>query len=368
MCPLLAEQSVTAIYAGLRPATQFKDYQIEALPDRNWITVGGIRSTGLTGALGIAAACRASSTPSISARCARSARASWTPVPNLAEHLPRPYQQPGAGEIVCHCELVTRGEIDAALARPAARRRPRRPEAPHPLHDGPLPGLLLQRAGSELAQVGCERPCTREPGRVTEHQVLIVGGGPAGLSAARRSLASACATSSCSSARARPAASRAIAATSASARASSRLLTGPAYARRLVESARNIQIRTASPLRASSLAVACTWRRPPGRQRWRGAASCWRPARESRRAPPGSCRATGRGVWSPPEPCSRWSISEAASVRARGRRRHRARILLDSADHAARTHPAAALVEEEARIVAPGPARGSHGSCSACAC
>ena len=39
-------------------------------------------------------------------------------MPNLAEHLPRPYQQPGSGEIVCHCELVTRGEIEAALAGP----------------------------------------------------------------------------------------------------------------------------------------------------------------------------------------------------------------------------------------------------------
>ena len=52
--PALAGETVTALYAGLRPATQFKDYQIEALADRNWITAAGIRSTGLTGALGIA--------------------------------------------------------------------------------------------------------------------------------------------------------------------------------------------------------------------------------------------------------------------------------------------------------------------------
>jgi glycerol-3-phosphate dehydrogenase len=37
-------------------------------------------------------------------------------VPNLAEHRPRRYQEPGYGEIVCHCELVTRSEIDAALS------------------------------------------------------------------------------------------------------------------------------------------------------------------------------------------------------------------------------------------------------------
>jgi len=115
--PRLANEAVTAIYAGLRPATQFKDYQIEALPDRSWITVGGIRSTGLTGALGIAqyvgglygrhfGTLRETAIPKA------------TPMPNLAEHLPRLYQQPGSGEIVCHCELVTRGEIELALHGP----------------------------------------------------------------------------------------------------------------------------------------------------------------------------------------------------------------------------------------------------------
>jgi glycerol-3-phosphate dehydrogenase len=39
-------------------------------------------------------------------------------MPNLAEHLPRSYQQAGSGEIVCHCEMVTRGEIEAALQGP----------------------------------------------------------------------------------------------------------------------------------------------------------------------------------------------------------------------------------------------------------
>jgi glycerol-3-phosphate dehydrogenase len=115
--PRLADQTVTAVYAGLRPATQFKDYQIEALPDRNWITVGGIRSTGLTGALGIA-----QHVEGLYVRHFGTLQEAAAPKPilmsNLAEHLPRPYQQPGSGEIVCHCELVTRGEIDAALQGP----------------------------------------------------------------------------------------------------------------------------------------------------------------------------------------------------------------------------------------------------------
>jgi glycerol-3-phosphate dehydrogenase len=115
--PGLAQESVTATYAGLRPATQFKDYQIAALRAQNWISVGGIRSTGLTGALGIAqhvAGLYAENFGLLSELAAPI----WTPVPNLAEHLPRPYQQPGYGEVVCHCELATRAEIESALSGP----------------------------------------------------------------------------------------------------------------------------------------------------------------------------------------------------------------------------------------------------------
>jgi glycerol-3-phosphate dehydrogenase len=115
--PALAGEAVTATYAGLRPATEFKDYQIEALPDRNWITVGGIRSTGLTGALGIAQHVAGLYAQHFG-QLATNQPPIWTPVPNIAEHVERPYQKPGYGEIVCHCELVTRSEIEAALAGP----------------------------------------------------------------------------------------------------------------------------------------------------------------------------------------------------------------------------------------------------------
>ena len=52
--PSLKEHTVIGTYAGLRPATEFKDYCIECLPHKGWITVGGIRSTGLSACLGIA--------------------------------------------------------------------------------------------------------------------------------------------------------------------------------------------------------------------------------------------------------------------------------------------------------------------------
>jgi glycerol-3-phosphate dehydrogenase len=45
---------VTAVDAGLRPATEGKEYRIRAREGRSAITVGGIRSTGLSAALGIA--------------------------------------------------------------------------------------------------------------------------------------------------------------------------------------------------------------------------------------------------------------------------------------------------------------------------
>lgn len=51
--PLLTRHDVVGQYTGVRPATQFKDYIISADPKKNWITVGGIRSTGLSGCLGI---------------------------------------------------------------------------------------------------------------------------------------------------------------------------------------------------------------------------------------------------------------------------------------------------------------------------
>lgn len=114
MLPGLANIDVTAVYAGLRPATQFKDYQITAQPDRRWMTVAGIRSTGLTAALGIAQ--HVAGLYGASFGRLQDAEPIWTPVPNLCEENPRPYQNPLGCEILCHCEWVTRAEIDSALA------------------------------------------------------------------------------------------------------------------------------------------------------------------------------------------------------------------------------------------------------------
>ena len=116
MLPLLRSHEVTATYAGLRPATQFKDYQIECDKNRRWITLGGIRSTGLTSALGIA-----SHVLNLYAQAfgeVQEAAPIWTPVPNLTEVRPRHFSEAGSGDILCHCENVTRGEIESALSGP----------------------------------------------------------------------------------------------------------------------------------------------------------------------------------------------------------------------------------------------------------
>ena len=121
--PGLAHEDVTAIYAGLRPASEFKDYQIHARAGQNYVTVGGIRSTGLSSALGVAR--------HVQALCEgfdqdRNPLADpiWPQVGNLVDDRDdkrsRDWQCPGNDGIVCHCELVTRREIETVLSDPLA--------------------------------------------------------------------------------------------------------------------------------------------------------------------------------------------------------------------------------------------------------
>lgn len=119
--PGLADIPVTATYAGLRPASDRKEYRIGADPARRYVSVGGIRSTGLSSALGIARHVfdlhQADASPFDAP-----AEPTWPRMPVLAEDGPRGWQMPDNGGIVCHCELVTRREIDAALHGPLAAR------------------------------------------------------------------------------------------------------------------------------------------------------------------------------------------------------------------------------------------------------
>jgi glycerol-3-phosphate dehydrogenase len=119
MLPALAGVPVTAAYAGLRPASEHKDYQVKARAERRYVTVGGIRSTGLSSALGLAREVhRLLETFGDSYRPPQ--QVAWPQAGVLTDYAERAWAQPDNGGIVCHCELVTRREIEAALDGPLA--------------------------------------------------------------------------------------------------------------------------------------------------------------------------------------------------------------------------------------------------------
>ncbi|MFT5113571.1 MAG: glycerol-3-phosphate dehydrogenase [Parasphingorhabdus sp.] len=117
--PELANHNVTASYAGIRPASEFKDYCIQPFAEQNYISVGGIRSTGLSGALGIANHVFGLY-QAMGNNHTRIDNIIFPDVLPLAESLERNWSKPGNGGIVCHCELVTRHEIEQALSGPLA--------------------------------------------------------------------------------------------------------------------------------------------------------------------------------------------------------------------------------------------------------
>jgi glycerol-3-phosphate dehydrogenase len=119
--PRLTEHEVTAAYAGLRAATEHSDYQIAADASRRYVCVGGIRSTGLTGSMGIAEHV-ASELEQIGLPLDTHEDGPRASMPNIGELAPRPYQQaelissdPQYGTVLCFCERVTRGEVRDAL-------------------------------------------------------------------------------------------------------------------------------------------------------------------------------------------------------------------------------------------------------------
>ena len=122
--PGLAGEEVTSTYAGLRAATEHSDYQVYADEKRRYACAGGIRSTGLSASLGIAEHV----VEQLGAAGLKLRPRACGPVPvmpYIGEAGMRPYQDakriaadPAYGQIVCHCERVTRGEIRDALASP----------------------------------------------------------------------------------------------------------------------------------------------------------------------------------------------------------------------------------------------------------
>jgi glycerol-3-phosphate dehydrogenase len=122
--PTLLEHEVTAVYAGLRAATEHDDYQLSVDGEEGYACVGGIRSTGLTASMAIAEHVRKElGAAGLSLRPKESGPA--VRMPNIGDLGPRPYEQSERiaenadyGRIVCFCERVTRGEILDALRSP----------------------------------------------------------------------------------------------------------------------------------------------------------------------------------------------------------------------------------------------------------
>jgi glycerol-3-phosphate dehydrogenase len=122
--PDLVAEEVTATYAGLRAATQHRDYQIRIDAGLRYACVAGIRSTGLSASLGIAEYV-VDELASAGLPLAEHKGPPPAPplMPCLGEAGTRPYADaeriaadPDYGRVVCHCERVTRGEIRDALA------------------------------------------------------------------------------------------------------------------------------------------------------------------------------------------------------------------------------------------------------------
>lgn len=123
--PALQQEEITATYSGLRAATEHEDYQIHLDEKQRYLCVGGIRSTGLSGSMGIAEyvveLLRASDLTLHPTDAFKSIA-----MPYLGEdqhkkvsHNPDCIKQnPDYGRILCHCEQVSRGEIIDAMNSP----------------------------------------------------------------------------------------------------------------------------------------------------------------------------------------------------------------------------------------------------------
>ncbi len=157
--PKLLEHEVTAVYAGLRAATEHVDYQLSVHAPEGYACVGGIRSTGLSASMAIAEHVRDELGAAGLRLEPRSAPPPEFVMPNIGERSDRPYQRRDLidsdadyGRIVCFCERVTRGEVRDAMRRPAPRRGPRRAAPAHARPHGPLPGVLLRRRAHRAAR------------------------------------------------------------------------------------------------------------------------------------------------------------------------------------------------------------------------
>ena len=198
--PQLLDEEVTATYSGLRAATEHADYQIEMHAEQRYLCVGGIRSTGISAAMGIAEYAvellqRAGFDLKLKDKF------NLVHMPTIGQAFTRPYQDAGMiaknsqyAEMICHCEKVSRGELlDAMNATiPATtldglRRRTRASQGRCQGFNCHAALVKTLESGSLLPEIRKQHPQGRRAvGLQSRNQVdvLIVGAGPAGLSTA----------------------------------------------------------------------------------------------------------------------------------------------------------------------------------------
>ena len=211
--PDLLKEEVTATYAGLRAATEHSDYQITLHAEQQYVCVGGIRSTGISGCLGIAEyVVDLLREGGVALR--RKPEFKTIRMPNIGEAFLRAYQDaeliernPDYGQILCHCERVTLGEVQDAIhsAIPATtldalRRRTRATQGRcqgFNCHAALVSSLRGEPATTLAPARSAHLSWRTVPGGEQSHKgsfgalhspkktdVLIIGGGPAGIAAA----------------------------------------------------------------------------------------------------------------------------------------------------------------------------------------
>ncbi len=122
--PQLLDEEVTATYSGLRAATEHSDYQIEMHAEQRYLCVGGIRSTGVSSAMGIAEyAVELLSGAGVEFKLKDDFKSVRMPTIGQADIRPHQNsemiaQNPHYAEMVCHCERVSRGELIDAVNSP----------------------------------------------------------------------------------------------------------------------------------------------------------------------------------------------------------------------------------------------------------
>ncbi|MEK7295762.1 MAG: NAD(P)/FAD-dependent oxidoreductase [Actinomycetota bacterium] len=116
LVPELQDEEITAVYAGLRAATESSDYRLFTDPTLRYVCLGGIRSTGLSASMALA-----EETCEWLIACGLNVGAptefgTRIRMPPLGERQRRPADDGEA--CVCLCERVTASEVIGACAAP----------------------------------------------------------------------------------------------------------------------------------------------------------------------------------------------------------------------------------------------------------